>query len=383
MAKTFCACIAWMSAAFSVLGASGEFAPTPAIVINSRALVAESIAADSIIESNEVVTFSITLTNAGDYFCPTTSVYIVETNGIVPIAASYEFGTMLVGETETRDFTFRVEGPPGRIIQVIMMVMRGGEEISRNVFDVGIGRTTAGGANFRSMKIPWDEDGENAPASYYPSPITLSNVVGSISSVRVTLHNFAHMFPEDVNVVLVSPAGSMLMLMSDVGGPFQTFNANLTFSSGLTNLLPTMASVVSGTYAATDYNTPNYLPEPGPTNVPYGGKLEGFNKQNPNGTWKLYVSDIRMFDYGFMFGGWSLSVGTLHPPFLTVTNNGDGRVRITLNGTGNRNFLIDYSTNMTTWTTMGQTPSGVQNPIFYDTLPTNGQKFYRARRLSE
>jgi hypothetical protein len=372
-----------MLAAVSVFAANNEFPPTPAIVISSRTLVEESLAANGIIESNETVTFSITLTNAGDYYCPTTSVYIVATNGIVPIAAEHQFGTMLVGQSETRDYTFRVDGPPGRIIQVTMIVLRGAEEISRNVFDVGIGKTVVAAANLTYMRIPEDEGAENSPASIYPSVITLSNVIGSITSVRVTLHNFAHIFPEDANVVLVSPAGTVLMLMSDVGGFYPAFNANLTFVTGRTNILPTMASIGSGEYAPSDYNYPNYMPQPGPTNVPYGGKLESFNKQNPNGDWKLYVGDMRMFDDGFMFGGWSLTVVTLHPPLLTVTNDHDGRVRITLNGTGNRTFLIDYSTNMTTWTTMGQTPAGVANPIFFDTLPASGQKFYRARRLSE
>src|SRR5262249_37659789 len=69
-----------------------------------------------------------------------------------------------------------------------------------------------------------------APASPYPSSITVSGVTGVISKVRVSLKNLTHSYPDDIDILLVGPTGQSLILMSDVGGtgPGVT-NISLTF----------------------------------------------------------------------------------------------------------------------------------------------------------
>ena len=55
----------------------------------------------------------------------------------------------------------------------------------------------------------------------------------------VTITNFAHSFPDDVDMVLVGPTGANVMLMSDVGGASSTATApiTLTFSDSATSSL--------------------------------------------------------------------------------------------------------------------------------------------------
>ena len=62
-----------------------------------------------------------------------------------------------------------------------------------------------------------------------------------------------------------------------------------------------------------------------------------------------------------------------------MRDNGDGRARLTLSGSGLRAFLIDYSTNLVDWQVFGQTPASADTTTFYDSY-TGPRRFYRARR---
>ena len=56
------------------------------------------------------------------------------------------------------------------------------------------------------------------PAAPYPSEIAVSGLTGPIAGVAVTLHRFGHTLPGDVDILLVSPSGDDVMLMSDACG---------------------------------------------------------------------------------------------------------------------------------------------------------------------
>jgi hypothetical protein len=120
---------------------------------------------------------------------------------------------------------------------------------------------------------------------------------------------------------------------------------------------------------------------PAPTAPAHGTFMGQFKRLNPNGDWNLYLFDYLYEDIGVLRGGWSLALTILKPPTLSIQDNGDGRVRITLSGTGNRSFLIDYSTNLVNWQTIGQLPA-TDTAAFFDTLAGQPQRFYRARRTN-
>ena len=181
--------------------------------------------------------------------------------------------------------------------------------------------TTQTVSNSAAMAIP-----DSGPASVYPSNITISGLGGTIGAVTVRLNNFSHTWASDVDIVLASPTGQKIMLMSKVGGGGSpTTNATLTFSTTATALLPQTGALVTGTYQPTVYGASTIVfPAPAPA-APYDGSFAGLVGQTPNGTWSLYVVDGWAGDQGSIAGGWTLTVtstGTAPtPPTISDITN--------------------------------------------------------------
>jgi subtilisin-like proprotein convertase family protein len=163
----------------------------------------------------------------------------------------------------------------------------------------------------------------------YPSSIDVSGQ-GAVTKVTVTITNYAHTFPDDVDILLVGPTGATCLLMSDCGGDNAiTSPVNITYddaaASGLPDNPPT-APLATGSYKPTrgtptlgscaspsgDYCVPANFPSPAPAG-PYGTTLAVFNGTNPNGTWKLYVIDDTGGDDGNIFNGWTLNITAPSP----------------------------------------------------------------------
>ncbi|CAN5575234.1 hypothetical protein BH18ACI3_BH18ACI3_03610 [soil metagenome] len=171
-------------------------------------------------------------------------------------------------------------------------------------------------------------------ASPYPSTIAVAGLTGTVTKVTVTLNGLAHTFPDDVGVLVVSPSGAKVRLMTDAGGGTDISGVNLTFDDAAANSLPDTAAITSGTYKPTQgTNTgafnlhPTDFPAPAPAS-PYSLLLSSFNTGSPNGTWSLYVTDDTDGDIGSISGGWSLDItaGPSGPVNdAPVDLNGDGR----------------------------------------------------------
>lgn len=143
--------------------------------------------------------------------------------------------------------------------------------------------------------------GAPSSAAQYPSTITVPpSLGGNITDVKVTL-SLDFNFPQDLDILLVSPHGEKVLLMSDVGGNSNTFVPDtLTLQDGAPAIpdAPT-PELTSGTYAPTngasdcDNQTDpanEGFPLPAPAG-PYSGALSAFNGQSAIGTWNLYVID--------------------------------------------------------------------------------------------
>jgi Ca2+-binding RTX toxin-like protein len=150
--------------------------------------------------------------------------------------------------------------------------------------------------------------GTSGVANPYPSIIRLSGFTGQVSDIDVGFQNLSHTFPDDIDVLLVGPAGQSVILMSDTGGS-SDINVDLTFDDSAANSLPDASQILSGTYKPTNIGAGDTFPSPAPAG-PYGTTLAGFNNTNPNGDWRLYVFDDAGGDTGSMAGGWSLKVTT-------------------------------------------------------------------------
>ena len=145
---------------------------------------------------------------------------------------------------------------------------------------------------------------DNTTASPYPSSVTVSNVFGTVGNVVVTLADLTHTRPEDLDVLLVGPSGTGVVLMGQAGGSNPLNRARISFASGGV-ALPDSGVISSGTVYDPEDFVPGPLPSPAPTG-PYATSLAAFNGTNPNGTWSLYVVDRASGEAGILTGGFQL-----------------------------------------------------------------------------
>jgi subtilisin-like proprotein convertase family protein len=156
--------------------------------------------------------------------------------------------------------------------------------------------------------------------SVYPSTISIDGAQGQLSYLQVTL-NFNHTAPDDLDVLLVSPSGRTVVLMSDAGG-YTDVNAAIGFKTGDTTLLPDTTAITNGWYAATNYVgndvAGDFWPAPAPAVADPNASLTSLIGDSPNGTWKLFVRDDQDQDGGAVTS-WTLSMDTDAVPTPAAT----------------------------------------------------------------
>jgi len=165
------------------------------------------------------------------------------------------------------------------------------------------GTITTNASNSTPIVIP-----DFGAASPYGSEIPVLGLRGEISAVSVTLNGVSHTYPDDLEVLLVSPAGQMIQLMSDAGGSGDINNDTLTFAAGAAAMVDS-GQLVSGTYGPSEYGGLDPMPAPAPSG-PYSTDLGSLNGAAipQNGTWRLFVADDAHRDQGIVAGGWTLSI---------------------------------------------------------------------------
>lgn len=167
-------------------------------------------------------------------------------------------------------------------------------------------------ANTGAIAIP--ATGTSGPAGPYPAAIAVAGLSGEVIDVDVTLTDFAHSYPTDIDLLLVGPGGESVVLMSGVGSSFPTSDLNFTFDDAASGALPTETELSSGTFTPTNARPAVGFASPAPAG-PYGSSLSTFNGVDPNGTWNLFAVDTATGDAGEITGGWSLTFET------TTTSN--------------------------------------------------------------
>jgi subtilisin-like proprotein convertase family protein len=154
---------------------------------------------------------------------------------------------------------------------------------------------------------------DNAPASVYPSTINVSGLPGVIAKVTVKLIGFTHKRPDDLDVLLVGPAGQKMILASDAGGSEDATNFTLTFDDAATASIPDNSKLRTATYRPVNYGSADAFSSPAPSG-PYATTLSTFNGTNPNGSWRLFIMDDAGGDTGSLAGGWSVTITTTQTP---------------------------------------------------------------------
>ncbi|MFM7520920.1 MAG: proprotein convertase P-domain-containing protein, partial [Planctomycetota bacterium] len=138
------------------------------------------------------------------------------------------------------------------------------------------------------------------------SPVTSSLVVSgigtSITDVNVRV-NITHTWDSDLDVFLIAPDGTRVELFTDVGGSGDNFTNTVLDDQAAT-------SITAGTAPFTG----TYRPE---------GSLATLNGKNPNGTWRLEITDDTGTDVGTL-NNWSVIITTAAD--VVQTTDASGRV---------------------------------------------------------
>ena len=150
-------------------------------------------------------------------------------------------------------------------------------------------------------------------ASPYPSSINVSGLVGDVNKVKVVIDGFSHGFPEDVDMVLVSPDGTEVALMSDVGGNDPVSDLRFEFDDDAVDVLDANP-LTSGSFQPSNIGAGDSLPTIGSG---AGTLLDDFAGSDPNGTWSLFVNDDNPPDSGSI-DAWHLILQT--GPALSVSD---------------------------------------------------------------
>lgn len=175
------------------------------------------------------------------------------------------------------------------------------------------------GGRFKTVRKTFASDeaiaiADDTVAVPYPATITVRGFKKKprISDVNVTLRDFNHEFPLDVDVMLVAPNGRNAVVMSAVGGNIAdatVVNLTLELDDEAAAVLPEDAKLTSGSFRPLDAedNPSDNFPAPAPA---FGGAdtLAAFDGINPNGQWRLFVLDEGAEDDGLIADGWELEV---------------------------------------------------------------------------
>ena len=122
----------------------------------------------------------------------------------------------------------------------------------------------------------------------------------------MTINGFSHALPNNVDVLLVGPAGQKLILMSDSAGSSfgsSVTNLVLTFDDATGRGMPSGGQLFSGNYRPTNSGSGDTFPCSRAAS-PFATTLSTFNGSDPNGVWSLYVVDDTDGNAGSI-AGWS------------------------------------------------------------------------------
>ncbi|MBL7709663.1 MAG: choice-of-anchor J domain-containing protein [Chitinophagaceae bacterium] len=178
------------------------------------------------------------------------------------------------------------------------------------------GATTSTFTSAGAVSIP-----SSGTATPYPSNIAVSGLPATGAGVyvsSVTLNGFSHTWPSDVDVMLQSPSGQNVIILSDAGGSTAVSNINMTFSDAAAAVAPGV--LTSGTFRPTNVGTPDNFPAPGPGSLTQATPLlSSFTSaNNPNGDWKLFVLDQAAGDLGTITS-WSITFSVVPTAVWTAS----------------------------------------------------------------
>jgi uncharacterized repeat protein (TIGR01451 family) len=283
-------------------------ARSPNVVAAGAAVVSEDGLKNGAVDAGETLTVNLQLANNGSADTANLVATLVPSAGVAPVGAAAQSYGVLVndGTAAAKAFTFKASETGSGSVTATLQLQDGARNLGTVSFVFSLA-VNAGFENPAAINIP-----DRGAANPYPSLINVSGVDGLISKVTVTLRGISHVFPHDLNAVLVSPSGANTLLLSRSGGGRALSNVTIQLDDQASAALPNTAQITNGVYRPSAYEGPVSLRAPAPA-APYGSSLSALNGQSPNGAWLLYVFDDTTGDGGVIAQGWSLQISTVNP----------------------------------------------------------------------
>ncbi|GAB5495668.1 MAG: hypothetical protein Phyf2KO_07480 [Phycisphaerales bacterium] len=167
-----------------------------------------------------------------------------------------------------------------------------------------------------SAALEWGLSGSGnpitqGPVTLYPAGITVAGATGAILDVNLTLNDGSIDDSEDLNMVLVSPAGTVVEIWRGAGGA-DPVAGSVTFDDEAAGVIPDSTFPGgSGVYQPSLHGgLSGVVTNP----LADGSTLSLFDGEDANGTWELYVYDAWAGGTGSFAGGWTLDIVTVPTP---------------------------------------------------------------------
>jgi uncharacterized repeat protein (TIGR01451 family)/uncharacterized delta-60 repeat protein len=275
------------------------------IAAAGAALIGESGPVNGAIDTNETVTLLFALRNSvGE---PTTNLVatLLATNGVTLPTGPQNYGVLVPGgPSASRQFSFKASGTNGSPLVATLQLQDGPINLGIAVFNFTLGTNYYRFTNSAFINIRDDTN-----ALPYPSTINVSGLNGVVAKATVTLTNFSHTHPNDVDIVLAAPGGQNMLILANNGGANAINNVMLTLDDAGSTGVPNNGTIVTGTNYPSPVLPVAAFPSPAPP-APYATNLTACNGSNPNGAWNLFVIDDTTLDTGSIASGWILTLTT-------------------------------------------------------------------------
>ena len=307
----------------SVIGLCSSVNSAAATLTVNQTLVAPAVAAPSVMCSPGATTITWTAsgTSSGNYTHSLTGPGTIVQNastGTKNATASFSITAIPAG---IQTYTFTSTGTEGCPVSSTITITVNATPVitltqtplplcAGQTQQITIGVTPATPQTFSQFSTTIVNDGIANP---YPSLQTVTGLAPTGVTVKsVKLGNVNHTFPDDMDIVLVSPTGQAVILMSDAGGSPDEIGLDYTFDDAAAATMADNALNLSGTYKPTNFGATDNFPAPGPGSLTQATPTLASFTGNPNGDWKLYIVDDASGDVGFI-GNWSITFNTPTP----------------------------------------------------------------------
>jgi Fungalysin metallopeptidase (M36)/FG-GAP-like repeat len=311
---------------------------------------------DGFPEPGENVLLSVAVTNV-------TGATVTAVTGNANGGANVSYGDVANAATVVRQIPFTVPAASacGSLQQVTINIASAVGAQTPQVREFRLGAPAGGvpivASNNTLMQLPDGAAGAPAPASLYPSNVTVAGAGGFTNAkLTVAINGYTQTFPGDNDFLLVGPAGQKFSVMTDQGGGTDIINLGFSLTDSAAAALP--AALIAGSFKPTSDTTADIFPAPAPV-APYiqpapGGvgtlaSTFGTSGAAMNGTWSLYVVDDAGGDTGTI-AGWSLTVESndfacsVAPSSPRSDFDGDGKTDVSVFRPSEGNWYLNRST---------------------------------------